>query len=164
MEELIMKKEITYTEINGINSPNLHLPEQPKVSIGKYGQIQLNFFKKRRWSTYTTLLTESKLAEHLSATDEEACSMVDTLIAELAKKRGINENLKASNPLLWAQEMNNCKVSDEEIALREVIYRWSPLLKNFGMEAFACKRTVCLICWRLRNYSATWHATKPILK
>lgn len=49
--------------------------------------------------------------------------MVDTLIAELAKKRGINENLKASNPLLWAQEMNNCKVSDEEIALREVIYR-----------------------------------------
>ena len=43
-----MKKEITYTEINGINSPNLHLPEQPKVSIGKYGQIQLNFFKKRR--------------------------------------------------------------------------------------------------------------------
>ena len=43
-----MKNEITYTEINGINYPNLCLPEQPKVNIGKYGQIQLNFFKKRR--------------------------------------------------------------------------------------------------------------------
>ena len=42
---------------------------------------------------------------------------------ELAKNRGIDENLKASNPLLWAQEMNNCKASAEEFVLREVVYQ-----------------------------------------
>ncbi len=118
-----MKNEITYTEINGINYPNLYLPEQPNINIGKYGQMRLDFLKKHRRGTYTTLLTENKLAEHLSATDEEARSMVDNLIAELAQKCGIDESLKATNSLIWAQEMNNCKASAEEVVLREVIYR-----------------------------------------
>lgn len=49
-----MKNEITYTEINGINYPNLALPEQPKSNIGKYGQMRLDFLKKYRRGTYTT--------------------------------------------------------------------------------------------------------------
>ena len=53
-----MKNEITYTEINGINYPNLTLPEQPKVNIGKYGHMRLDYLKKHRRGTYTTLLTE----------------------------------------------------------------------------------------------------------
>ena len=32
-----MKTNLTYTNINGINYPNLHLPEQKTVTIGKYG-------------------------------------------------------------------------------------------------------------------------------
>lgn len=123
MEEFIMKNEITYTEINGINYPNLILPEQPKVKIGKYGQMRLDFLKKHRRGTYTTLLTEVRLLTHLSAIDQEACAQVEYLTTELAKKRGIDENLKVSNPLLWVQEMNNCKASAEEIVLREVISR-----------------------------------------
>lgn len=117
-----MKNEITYTEINGINYPNLCLPEQPKVNIGKYGQMRLDFLKKHRRGTYTTLLTEGRLLAHLSAIDKEARSQVEYLIAELAKKRGIDENLKASNSLQWVKEMNNCKASAEEVVLREVVY------------------------------------------
>lgn len=118
-----MKNEITYTEINGINYPNLALPEQPKVNIGKYGRIRLDFLKKHRRGTYTTLLTEGRLFAHLSAIDKEALSQVEYLTAELAKKRGIDENLKATNPLMWVQEMNNCKASAEEVVLREVVYQ-----------------------------------------
>ncbi len=117
-----MKDEITYTEINGIKYPNLSLPEQPKVSIGKYGQARLTFLKKHRRGTYTTLLTEGRLAAHLSDIDQEARSQIEYLTAELAKKCGIDENLKASNPLLRVQEMNNCKASAEEVVLREVMY------------------------------------------
>lgn len=118
-----MKNEITYTEINGINYPNLALPEQPKVNIGKYGQMRLDFLKKHRRGTYTTLLTEGRLLAHLSAIDQEARSQVEFLTAELAKKRGIDENLKANNTLLWVREMNNCKASAEEAVLREMIYK-----------------------------------------
>lgn len=118
-----MKNEITYAEINGINYPNLALPEQPKVNIGKYGQMRLDYLKKHRRGTYTTLLTEGRLSAHLSAVDREARSQVEFLIEALAKKRGIDENLKINNLLLWVREMNNCKASAEEVVLREVIYR-----------------------------------------
>ena len=118
-----MKNEVTYTEINGINYPNLALPEQPKINIGKYGQMRLDFLKKHRRGTYTTLLTAGRLAPHLSAIDQEARSQVEFLTAELAKQRGIDENLKANNTLLWVQEMNNCKAQAEEIVLRDVVYQ-----------------------------------------
>ena len=118
-----MKNEITYIEINGINYPNLTLQEQTKVNIGKYGHMRLEFLRKHRRGTYTTLLTEGRLSAHLFAIDQEARSQVEYMTAELAKKRGIDENLKANNTLLWVQEMNNCKASAEEIVLQEVIYR-----------------------------------------
>ncbi len=117
------ENQITYTNVNGINYPNLKLPEQSDVSIGKYGMIRLEFLKNHRRGTYTTLLTEYKLTEHLSETDAEAHSQVELLTAELAKQREIDENLKVANPLLWVQEMNNCKASAEEVVLREMIYR-----------------------------------------
>ncbi len=116
------ENQITYTNVNGINYPNLKLPEQYEAHIGKYGMMRLQFLKKHRRGTYTTLLTEGRLAEHLANTDEEARSMVDSLISELAKKHSIDEHLKSANPLLWVKEMNNCKASAEEVVLREVIY------------------------------------------
>ena len=117
MEELIIKNEITYTEINDINYPNLALPKQPKVNIGKYGQMRLDFLKKHRRGTYTTLLTEGKLSAHLFAIDQEARAQVEYLTAELAKIRGIDENIKESNPLLWVQEINNCKAYADGMAI-----------------------------------------------
>ncbi len=116
------ENQITYTQINGINYPNLAVPEQSDYPIGKYGQMRLNFLKKHRRGTYTNPLTEGRLAEHLVKTDEEARYMGDSLTSELAKKYGIDERFKATNPLLWVQEMNNCKASAEEVVLREVIY------------------------------------------
>ena len=115
------QNEITYTERDEIFYPNLSLPEQPDCPIGKYGQMRLDFLKKHRRGTYTTLLTEGRLSAHLSAINQEARSQIEYLTAELAKNRGIDEELKASNPLLWVQEMNNCKARAEEIVLREVV-------------------------------------------
>ncbi len=123
MKTIFEKLNGTYREENGVFLPNLELPEQPNVNIGKYGQMRLDFLKKHRKGTYATLLTEGRLAEHLANTDEEARSMVDRLTSGLAKKHGIDEHLKATNPLLWVQEMNNCKASAEEVVLREVIYQ-----------------------------------------
>ncbi len=114
--------QITYTEINGINYPNLALPEQTDYPIGKYGQMRLDFLKKHRRGTYTTLLVAFKLNAHLAEVDREACTQVETLTAELAKQQGIDESLKSNNPLLWIQEMNSCRASAEEIVLSDMIY------------------------------------------
>ncbi len=116
-------ESITYTERDGIFYPNLAVPEQTDYPIVKYGQMRLDFLKKHRRGTYTSLLVAFKLNAHLAEVDREARSMVENLTAELAKQRGIDERLKATDQLRWVQEMNNCKKSAEEIMISQLIYR-----------------------------------------
>ena len=114
--------ELTYTERNCVMYPDLALPEQTNHPIGKYGRMRLDYLKKHRRGTYTTLLTSCTLNQHLYETEQEAKRQLDLTLSRLVKERGITEELKASNPLLWAQEMNNAKQSAEEIVLNEIIY------------------------------------------
>ena len=118
-----MKNQITYTEHNGLYYPNLMLPEQTNYTIGKYGNLRLDFIKKHRRGTYTTLLTEGRLNEYLHDIDIQAHELLDDIITRLAQERGIDETLKARNPLQWTAEMNNVKASAEEIIMQEVIYQ-----------------------------------------
>ena len=114
---------ITYTERNGIRYPNLEIPEQTIYPLGKYANLRLDFMKTHRKGRYTTLLTEGRLNEYLHAIDIQAHNLLDDIIPRLAQERGIDEILKAHNPLRWAAEMNNIKASAEEIILREVVYQ-----------------------------------------
>lgn len=123
MKDIKIINEIAYTECDGIYYPDLKLPEQTAVKIGKYGRMRLDYLKTYRKGQYTTLLTQGVLAAHLVAIDAAARYMVKTVTADLANQRGTDEKLKASEPLRWVQEMNNCKAQAEEIVLREVIYQ-----------------------------------------
>ena len=116
-------KNITYTERNGIRYPNLALPEQTNYSLGKYANLRLDFMKKHRRGTYMSLLTEGRLNEYLHAIDIQAHELLDDIIPRLARERGMDEELKASDALKWVAEMNNIKASAEEVVLREVIYQ-----------------------------------------
>ena len=120
MKNFIEENGIMY-ELNGkIYYPALKAPEQKRF-IGKYGDLHLAFLKEHRKATYITLLTTGKLNEYLHELDEQARQRVRKITAELAHQRGIDETLKSTDPVRWAQEMNNCKASAEEIALKEII-------------------------------------------
>ena len=118
-----MKNQITYTEHNGLYYPDLALPEQTNYTLSKYANLRLDFMKKHRRGTYTTLLTEGRLNEYLHSIDIQARKLLDDIIPRLAHERGIDEVLKAHNALQWTAEMNNIKASAEEIVLQEVIYQ-----------------------------------------
>ena len=111
----------TYREENGHLVPNVTLPERTDYQIGKYGRMHLDYIKQHRRGRYITLLTEGKLNTRLHEIDLEANEMLETIIPRLAIKRGIDQNLKARDMLRWVVEMNNIKVSAEEIVLREVV-------------------------------------------
>ena len=111
----------TYREENGRLIPEMKLPEQTNYQIGKYGQFYLDYIKNHRRGRYTTLLTEGKLNARLHEIDLEANKMLETIIPQLAAKRGVDENLKARDMLRWVAEMNNIKASAEEIVCREVV-------------------------------------------
>ena len=113
----------TYREENGRLIPKMKLPEQTNYQIGKYGQFYLDYIKNHRRGRYTTLLTEGTLNARLHEIDIEANEMLDSIISRLATERGIDENLKTRDMLHWVAEMNNIKVSAEEIVLKEVIYK-----------------------------------------
>ena len=115
--------EISYTEHDGILYPDFLLPEQTHYPIGKYGSLRLAFMKEYRKGTYTTLLTQCRLNAYLHDTDTVAKERVRLITAQLAKSRGIDENLKATNPLEWVAQMNSCKNTAEEIVMDEIIYR-----------------------------------------
>ena len=115
--------EITYTERNGIFYPDLALPKQTKYPIGKYGRMRLDFIQKHRRGTYTTILTEGRLNEYLHEIDVQAAELTESAITRLAEEFGITEELKAMDPMRWAQEMNGIKASVEEIILNEIVYR-----------------------------------------
>ena len=123
MEKYITKNGIKH-ELRGEQYyPMLEISEQTNYEIGKYGHLHLDFIKKHRRGTYTTLLTEGHLNEYLHNIDEQAHERIDLHIAQMAKQMDITEELKASDPMLWVQMMNNIKASAEEIVLKEVIYK-----------------------------------------
>ena len=120
MEKYIIENGIKYELSGDIYYPMLKLDEQTDYQIGKYGWMHLDYIKQHHYGRYTTLLTEGKLNARLHEIDLEANEMFK-IITRLANKRGIDENLKVRNMLRWGAEMNNVKVSAEEIVLREVV-------------------------------------------
>ena len=99
----------------------LEISEQTNYEIGKYGHLHLEFIKKHRRGTYSTLLTEGRLNEHLHTIDEQAHEQIDLHIKQMAERIGVTEELKSSDPMRWVAEMNNIKASAEEIVLRKVV-------------------------------------------
>ena len=111
----------TYREEDGCLIPNLSLPEREEHTIGKYGQLHLDFLKKHRRGMYTTLLTECRLNEYLYEIDLQATEMVERLISELAEKQGVSEALKAQSQMQWVMAMNNIKLTAEEIVHNDLL-------------------------------------------
>ena len=123
MEKYITKNGINY-ELRGEQYyPMLEISKQTNHEIGKYGHLHLDFIKEHRRGTYTTLLTEGRLNEHLHSIDEQAHKQIDLLITQMAERMDVTEKLKVSDPMRWVQVMNNIKASTEEIVLKEVVYK-----------------------------------------
>ena len=123
MEKHITKNGIKYEFRGEQYYPMLEIFEQTNYEIGKYGHLHLDFIKKYRRGTYTTLLAEGRLNEHLHNIDEQTHEQIDLHITQMVEQMGVTEELKASDPMRWVQMMNNIKASAEEIVLKEVVYK-----------------------------------------
>lgn len=102
--------------------PCLTLPPEEKQSIGIYGQRHLRYIRRYNRLLYTNLLTTCKLNSYLADIDEQAKDMFFRLVKEYADKQGVTEQLKAHEPLEWAQRMNNIRNAVEEVINTELIY------------------------------------------
>ena len=123
MKDKIIQNGIEYERRGEQYYPLLDLGEQTSYEIGKYGNLHLDFIKKHRRGTYTTLFTENRLNEHLHSIDLQAREQLDLLTAQMAEQMDVTEELKASDPMRWVRLINNIKSLAEEIVLKEVVYK-----------------------------------------
>ena len=96
-------------------------PEERR-HIGIWGQRHLRCLRRCKKATYTALLIEGKLPDHLADVDKQAEEMLFQLVKQMAKDEGVDEALKRRDQLSWVQRMNSIRNRAEEIVLQEIIY------------------------------------------
>ncbi|MBR4194741.1 MAG: TnpV protein [Oscillospiraceae bacterium] len=90
--------------------------------IGKYGLMRKTYLKEHRPVLYEELLRTARLYEHLAEVNEICSRQVEQMATQMAKHEGVNETLKAANPMAWVARMNSIQNRAEEIVLREYVF------------------------------------------
>ncbi len=112
--------KLTYHTEGDYLLPDVIPPKEPQ--IGVWGLRRKNYLLKSKKSLYTGMLLSGKLNAHLEEVDRTASEMLDRLIADMAKREGVTEALKAADQMAWVASMNGIRNRAEEIVLREVVY------------------------------------------
>ena len=114
--------ELTYTMQGEYRLPNLLPPQDPEVTLGKYGLMRRRYLRQHRRVTYTNLLTSGKLTEHLLEIEQTAQSRMEQITAQMARAEGVTEELKAHDQMKWVGLMNSIRQAAEETVLTELVY------------------------------------------
>lgn len=114
--------EITYSKHGDYLLPDLLVPGERALHIGRFGFLRLRYLKQHRRVLYISLKTTVKLNEHLADIDQQARERVELLISQMAKAEGVTEALKASDQMAWVGAMNNIRNRVEEIVLQDIVY------------------------------------------
>ena len=119
---VLMMNEITYTMQGDYLLPNLTMPEQPELSMGRYARMRKKFLKERHKVRYYNLLTSCTLNEHLNDTERRATELEQKLTEQMAASEGVTESLKATDMMSWVRRMNSIRSRVQEIVMAEVIF------------------------------------------
>ena len=114
--------KISYTRQGDYLLPDLELPEQENVFIGRYGRLHKEYLRKHKNGIYAGLLLSGKLNSYLAKIDIQAHDMLELLTKQMAEKQGINEQLKSNDQMAWVGVMNCIKACAEEIVFKEIVY------------------------------------------
>ena len=118
-----MENNLTYKTSGEFQIPDLSLRENPQSQpLGKYGRMRKAFLKTNRKGQYSALLLSGSLTEHIMTIDRQAREQISETVLRLAIAEGVNEQMKATNPLQWTRRMNSLRTMAEETVLREMLY------------------------------------------
>ncbi len=116
------KNGLTYTRHGDYYFPDLTLSDADKLPIGHYGRMRLAYLRDHRPGLYTRLILSGKLYAHLAEIDRTSRKRMEGMIPRMAKAEGIDEKLKARDPMAWVASMNSIRHRAEETILTELIY------------------------------------------
>ena len=99
--------------------PDLIPPESPHIGI--WGERRRRFLRTHQKPIYDAMLMSGTLNAHLEEIDRAAEEMIDRLIAQMAEREGVTEQLKADDQMEWVQHMNSIRHRAEEIVRKDLI-------------------------------------------
>lgn len=101
--------------------PNLTIQKEER-SIGKWGRIHREFLREYHPIQFSQMVLSDTLFTYLADLNEQAQQRMETLISQMQNAEGITEELKAADPMVWMQRMNNIHTRAEEIVREELIF------------------------------------------
>ena len=114
-------KTIEYIKCGDYFIPDLKLPKQEILPLGKYGRMRLNYLRENSPYLWSNHKLNGTLNKHCAETEAQAEARLAELIDSMAQSEGITEALKSSDPMKWVGLMNNIKAPAEEIVINELI-------------------------------------------
>ena len=119
----LFEQSVCNYEIQGdYQLPCVTTKEQNELYIGVWANRHRQHLKQHHRIKYYNLLTSERLYPYLADIEEQAEAMFTQLVKAFAEKENVTEKLKADNPMLWVQKMNNISNRAMEIVNSEVIF------------------------------------------
>lgn len=101
------KNGLDYILVEDYYLPDIEIKaSQP---LGNYGRVRMKYLKEHRPGLYSRLLLSGKLYDDLREVDAEAQRLLDEVIPKMAAEAGVDEGLKAADPMRWVGMMNTIK-------------------------------------------------------
>ena len=101
--------------------PNLTIQKEER-NIGKWGRMHRKFLREHHPILFSQMVLSDTLFTYLADLNEQAQQRMETLISQMQNAEGITEELKAADPMVWMQRMNNIHTRAEEIVREELIF------------------------------------------
>ena len=114
--------KVRYQNQRDYQLPSITGKEQKALHIGVWANPHSQYLKQHHRIKYYNLLTSERLYPYLADIEEQAQTMFSQVVISLAEKENVTEKLKADNPMLWVQKMNNIRNRAMEIVNSEVIF------------------------------------------
>ena len=117
-----VSKASPIAEMNQTSAPEKPAEEDVPLQIGRFGRAHGEYLKRTQRPVYSKFVAEYKLGTYLAQIDEQANSMLELLIRQMAEREGVTEKLKATDQIEWVRRMNGIRNRAEEIVNNEIIY------------------------------------------
>ena len=95
-------------------------PEQK--NIGRWGRKYRAYFRTYKCEVYNAFQSDGSLDERVAQIDQQADELFERLVAQIAARQGITEQLKADDQMAWVNAMNHVRSISEETVLSDLIY------------------------------------------
>ena len=119
---MLVRNNLTYTEIDGINYPDFEEGKLPPKPIGQWGRRHAYYLKEFNYPKYFRLLCTTDMYDYLELVNEEATELYDRLVEQYKKEQGVTEKLKAKDMMEWVARMNIIHNQVTEVVYSQVIF------------------------------------------